>query len=216
MPKKPKVKKSGDAGKRLNSFEHCLLRPDLYIGSVITTTKKAWIYKDPEVIDANDEDDVSTTERDDCTDEGEEGSGESPESKSKDDGTRVIFKTIKYNPGLVSIIREIISNAIDNLWRSKDHGVVMKYIKIALDRDEHRQPLVGSLSKMTDTASLCKRLSMSSKIIVPKRPLPKNSTPRKCFSERCSPVPISKTTPNAKHRERMVWVPKQRWSFQKR
>ena len=149
MPKKPKVKKSGDAGKRLNSFEHCLLRPDLYIGSVITTTKKAWIYKDPEVIDANDEDDVSTTERDDCTDEGEEGSGESPESKSKDDGTRVIFKTIKYNPGLVSIIREIISNAIDNLWRSKDHGVVMKYIKIALDRDE-TSPTFGWITVEND------------------------------------------------------------------
>lgn len=36
-----------------------------------------------------------------------------------DENENAIQKTIRYNPGLFNIAREIISNAIDNVWRSK-------------------------------------------------------------------------------------------------
>ena len=34
--------------------------------------------------------------------------------------TTAVQKKIKYNPGLFNIVREILSNAIDNVWRSKE------------------------------------------------------------------------------------------------
>lgn len=42
-------------------------------------------------------------------------------------------ETIKYNPGLFHIIREIVSNAIDNKWRSERNGKVMKKFDFEID-----------------------------------------------------------------------------------
>ena len=47
-------------------------------------------------------------------------------------------RLIKYNPGLVRIFVEILSNAIDNKWRSAKEGVPMKRIEITLDRETGR------------------------------------------------------------------------------
>ncbi len=56
------------------------------------------------------------------------------------DEKRIIFKTIKYNPGLIHIFREILSNAHDNversLERSEDHPVTA--IKVTIDVDTSR------------------------------------------------------------------------------
>lgn len=49
---------------------------------------------------------------------------------------RAILKTIKSNPGLISIIREIGSNAIDNVWRSQGTPLAMKYVHITIDTAE--------------------------------------------------------------------------------
>ncbi len=73
-------------GKRLNPYQHCLLRPDMYLGSTLTTVIDAWIT----ILDPNSPGCYITT-----------------------------LKKIRHNPGLFNIIRETVSNAIDNVWRSK-------------------------------------------------------------------------------------------------
>ncbi len=42
-------------------------------------------------------------------------------------------KRVRYNPGLVRIFIEILSNSIDNKWRSEKAGIPMKRIAITLD-----------------------------------------------------------------------------------
>lgn len=46
-----------------------------------------------------------------------------------------IIREGKYNQGLFNIVREIISNAIDNKWRSEQSGITMKKIEVALYPD---------------------------------------------------------------------------------
>ncbi len=46
----------------------------------------------------------------------------------------IVKRLIKYNPGLVRIFIEILSNAIDNKWRSAKAGVSMKRIEINLEK----------------------------------------------------------------------------------
>lgn len=46
-----------------------------------------------------------------------------------------IQKLINYNPGLFNIVREILSNAIDNVWRSERKNISMKRIEIKIDRE---------------------------------------------------------------------------------
>ena len=88
------------SAQRLNPFEHALKRPDVYIGSVKTSTANEWVF---------------------------------------DKKTSTIAKRlIKYNPGLVRIFVEILSNAIDNKWRSAKEGVPMKRIEITLDKETGR------------------------------------------------------------------------------
>lgn len=67
-------------GKKLNGFEHCLLRPDMYIGTVLTQIKEIWVM---------------------------------------DTDGNVFQKKMRFNSGLFNIIRELLSNAIDNVWRSQ-------------------------------------------------------------------------------------------------
>ncbi len=51
------------------------------------------------------------------------------------DASTVEKRMINYNPGLFNIIREIVSNAIDNKWRSdKSGGLPMKKIEVSVDK----------------------------------------------------------------------------------
>lgn len=50
-------------------------------------------------------------------------------------GTAVL-KKCQYNPGLFNIVREILSNAIDNVWRSNEKGTPMKRIDISIDTSD--------------------------------------------------------------------------------
>ena len=76
-------------------------------------------------------------------------------------------KTIKYNPGLLRIFIEILSNAIDNKWRSDQNNVLMERIEITTNRQtgeisvlndgfgipaekqifEYKNPVTGKISK---------------------------------------------------------------------
>jgi DNA topoisomerase-2 len=97
---------SSKKGKVLNPFQHALKRPDTYIGSKVTSKKVCWVF-----------------------DEGSDEDGASlPEAK-------IVSRKIKYNPGLIRIFIEVMSNAIDNLWRSQKHGETMKKIEFTICTD---------------------------------------------------------------------------------
>lgn len=83
------------SGKRLNPFEHALLRPDTYVGSVVTTTEDKWLF----------EDEVA------------------------------VYRTMIYNDGLYHIVREILSNSIDNVWRSKGTSTPTTVIQMSIDTE---------------------------------------------------------------------------------
>jgi len=85
-------------GKKLSDFEHILLRPDTYIGSIVPITQIHWIWDN--------------------------------------DKKHAIRKKIKYNPGLFNIIREIVSNSIDNVWRTKDSSMSKIVFTVSLDTGE--------------------------------------------------------------------------------
>lgn len=123
-------------GKRLNPFQHALKRPDTYIGSAQTVSKETWIYKDPPNSGADEED-------------GDWAKSPEEEDAVQDDMVRVVQKLIRYNPGLISVIKEILSNAIDNKWRSEQHSITMKSITITIDNDPESEKF-GWITIMND------------------------------------------------------------------
>jgi DNA topoisomerase-2 len=48
----------------------------------------------------------------------------------------ILKKTITYNPGILHLFTEIVSNAIDNVWRSKDFGYKQTKIEIEVGYDD--------------------------------------------------------------------------------
>lgn len=87
------------SGVKLNPFEQARLRPDTYIGSVVTEEREVYVYSD--------------------------------ETKTAE------LKEVVYNDGLYNIVREIISNSIDNVWRSQttSGSPPVTYISIAVDTE---------------------------------------------------------------------------------
>lgn len=55
-----------------------------------------------------------------------------------DESSTAQLKKIRYNPGLFQIVREIISNSIDNVWRSKDSKTPVKKIEIRVESETGR------------------------------------------------------------------------------
>lgn len=118
------------SGKRLNPFQHALLRPENYIGPVKTQQRECWVFDSsgsPKGLP------LSST-----SDEGEEVS---KETGSENSGVidRIVNKTINYNPGLERIIVEIKSNIEDNKWRSQEAGIAMKRIEVDVDLDPNSE-----------------------------------------------------------------------------
>lgn len=95
-------------GKRLNDFEHCFKRPDMYLGSIASERQKVWIYSDDDKCFRHEE--------------------------------------VDYNQGLDRIFIEVISNAIDNRWRSEQQNIKMS--KITIDADKE----TGEISVYNDGA----------------------------------------------------------------
>ena len=118
-----KKKHSGaidDAGQVLNPFEAALKRPGPIIGSKATVTRETYVF--------NDAGSSGDTEEDSVFDD--DGAKISKASTSQ-----IILKKIKYNQGLLRIFIEAMSNAIDNHWRSMEHGMKMKKLDFTLDND---------------------------------------------------------------------------------
>lgn len=110
------------SGKRLNPFEVALKRPDTFIGNAKTHPHEVWLLEG--------------------TSEEEGNSRDGDEEHFDEDGKpisttssppRAVLKRIDFNKGLWNIIREILSNAIDNKWRSEEKGTKMKMISIEID-----------------------------------------------------------------------------------
>lgn len=77
--------------------------------------------------------------------------------RDAEDGPRIIREEVKYNPGLLKIFQEILSNAIDNKWRSEKHKVPMKYIKVSytdtsitVENDGYAIPVIQEDIEYTD------------------------------------------------------------------
>jgi len=51
------------------------------------------------------------------------------------DGDKFQYREIYSTEGLLRIVMEVISNAIDNVWRSKERNIQPKLIKISIDRE---------------------------------------------------------------------------------
>jgi DNA gyrase/topoisomerase IV subunit B len=99
-------------GKRLNPFQHALQRPDTYIGSIKTTNREMWVYQEPQVPEE-----------------------EEPEEDAQPPVGSFVLKPIKYNQGLTRIFVELMSNVIDNKWRSDQHSIPMKKVEFILEGD---------------------------------------------------------------------------------
>ena len=52
-----------------------------------------------------------------------------------EDKKRIMMKEVRTNPGLNTIIREIVSNAIDNKWESDKSGIKATTIDFKVERD---------------------------------------------------------------------------------
>jgi len=57
---------------------------------------------------------------------------------------RAVRRKMRYNPGLFNIIREIVSNAIDNKWRSDKNGIPMRKIEVSVNL------VTGEISVLND------------------------------------------------------------------
>lgn len=113
-------------GKRLNPFQHALLRPENYIGTVTTNDAMCWV----------------------CT-----SSRDSPPASGNavDVNHKFEYKLMKHNPGLEQIIVEIKSNIEDNRWASEERHVPMKHINVLLD-DNPDSPTFGKFTFENDGA----------------------------------------------------------------
>ena len=54
-----------------------------------------------------------------------------------DTKNRFIQKQVSFTEGFIRLFVEIVSNAIDNVWRSVEFGIPCKYIKISIDREKN-------------------------------------------------------------------------------
>lgn len=117
--KAPPKKESSKTGKVLNNFQHALIRPEPVIGSRITIRRDCWVYATSS----------STNEEESQIDASED------DTSTKKNTPKIILKKIKFNAGLTKIFCEIMSNAIDNLWRSQKYGLTMKRIEFKIPTD---------------------------------------------------------------------------------
>ena len=83
-----------------NPIEHCLLRPDMYVGS--TRLRKVDEYV---------------------------------AEKSKDGTYKIVWKNIRSSPAILRVFIEILSNAIDNVQRSKNTDTPCTKIKVTIDEE---------------------------------------------------------------------------------
>lgn len=103
-----------------SAHDHTLLRPDTYLGSVRTETYTEYI---------------------------------ADEEKTEDRGNEknllyISKKSISYTPAILRLFIESLSNAIDNVFRSRQFDVVCKQIKVSVDKE------TGEISVWNDGLSI--------------------------------------------------------------
>lgn len=91
----------------LSPIEHCLLRPDTYIGSIRPVEREDWLL---------------VSEKSDGAEEKE------PEVK-------MVYRSFLSNPGMERLFIECQSNAIDNAWRSSEAGIKQTRIEFEITRE---------------------------------------------------------------------------------
>ena len=80
----------------------------------------------------------------------------------ENDGSyRIIKKNMEYNPGLVRLFIEALSNAIDNLWRSKKANVPLTKIKVNVDKE------TGMISILNDGLHIPVEINEPSGLYIP-------------------------------------------------
>ena len=99
----------------IEQHEHMLHRPGMYIGSTskIESTEPVWVVKNKRFVE------ISPVYKYDKT----------LKSSVK------ITPGVTYSAGLLRIFIEVVSNALDNVWRSKQFGINCKSIKIFIDKN---------------------------------------------------------------------------------
>lgn len=118
-------------GKRLNPFQHALQRPDTYIGDCETTIKEVLVFINPK----EKEDDENEFPEDEEQPEVDEDGNDIPKKRKAIKDAVLGIKKISYNAGLLKLYGEILSNAIDNKWRSEKNNIKMTRIDITCDND---------------------------------------------------------------------------------
>ena len=93
----------------MDEIDHILHRPDMYIGSLRTKVSDEYI----------------------LTETSPEPESDETVAKVK----RIVKKEFSNSPGLARIFIEVLSNAIDNIQRSKAFGVPCKKIKVSIDKE---------------------------------------------------------------------------------
>jgi DNA topoisomerase-2 len=118
--------------KSVSQIEHILLRPNMYIGNTKNAKEEMYVAERVE-----NKEKVSKAEKStDKSVQSEEFEEKESKTKSKDTiAFKIVKKPISYNAGLCRLFIEILSNAIDNTWRSKEFDVKMTKIKINITED---------------------------------------------------------------------------------
>lgn len=52
-------------------------------------------------------------------------------------GEKFIQKSVSFTEGFLRLFIEVVSNAVDNVWRSHEFNIPCKYIKISIDKENH-------------------------------------------------------------------------------
>jgi len=91
---------------KLDHISQILLRPDTYIGQPINKQRDEWVSESEILPGPNGVESITD---------------------------RMSQQNINFNPGLARIFTEVLSNAIDNVWRSKEQKVKVSYLRIEVD-----------------------------------------------------------------------------------
>ena len=114
---------------RLSLHEQILKRPDTYIGSTENLIDQTWVLTTK---------DTSSETNSDAENEDEEDEKKVSTTKSKlsssDSDVLISKQMITINDGLLRMFVEVLSNAIDNVWRSVEANIQPSFIRVNISK----------------------------------------------------------------------------------
>lgn len=114
----------------MTPLEHCLARPDTYIGGIRVQTREDWLIDVVKEEPIEEEEDVLLEEIGD-----EKESVTIEEEVEPSDIPKLVYRSFESNSGLERLFIEAQSNAIDNAWRSAEANVAQTMIEIEVKPD---------------------------------------------------------------------------------